>query len=242
MRTSMVAAVLLLSSLGFAFSARAESNASSPSVSKGKLELEYEITDSIDSDPKKAGASHEFEVKYGLTDRLRPQIEFEFEDARGEAATLDTLSVGAQYQLTKKDEAWLESAVRFNYDHRPDAAEKLRARLLLQKQYGKHRQRVNLRADQEVGADAKAGGPDWRMLVSSRYAVLPWLEAGLELDSDFGQRRDFDTFDAQKHYVGPAFYGEITDNLEFEAAYAVGISEAASNGAARLELEYVMNF
>lgn len=222
--------------------ALAESKASSPVVTKGKLEFEYGLADHIDDEAEKAGAEHELEIKYGLTDRFRPQVEFEFEDERDDHLTLGALSIGAQYQLTKKDEAWLESAVRLNYDFKPHDAEEVRARLILQKRYDKFRQRVTFRSNQEVGGDAQAGGPEWRMLVSSRYEIMDDFEISAELDSAFGQARDFDEYDRQKHYVGPAIYGEIGEHFEYTLGYSFGISEAASDGVARLEVEYSVPF
>jgi hypothetical protein len=228
--------------LGCASEGWAESKASSPNVKKGVLELEYGFVDHFDDASAKAFAEHELEIKYGLTDRLRPQLEFEFEDARGEHLKLSAFSIGAQYQFTKKDEAWLESAVRLNYDFKPYDAEEVRARLILQKRYGKYRQRMTLRANQEVGDDAQDGGAEWRMLLSSRYQIMPDFEIAAELDSSVGQSRDFGHYERQKHYIGPAIYGEISEHLEYTLGYSFGISDAASDGAARFEIEYAVPF
>lgn len=230
-----------LLTFGFQSPVHAESNASSPTVTKGQMEFEYELVDRFDDDGSKAGAEHEFEMTYGLTDRIRPQIELEFEDETGASAKVEALAFGVQYQMTKKDEAWLESALRLNYDFCPDDANELRGRLILQKHYGPFRQRVTLRADQELGDEAIAGGLEWRVLVGSRYKLSDAYELGLEYDGTLGRIRDFDNYGVQEHYVGPAFYGKLMDGIEYEFGYAFGLSKAAADGALRFGVEYSIN-
>ncbi len=237
---ALIKALLVLLSLSSV--ARAESNASSPSVTQGQMELEYELVDRFDNNRAKAGAEHELEITYGLTDRIRPQIELEFEDEANQSMKVEALAFGVQYQITKKQEAWLESAVRLNYDFRPSDANELRGRLILQKQHGPYRQRVTIRADQELGDDAQSGGPEWRVLVGSRYQLSDDYELGLEYDGTLGRGRDFNHYNMQQHYIGPAFYGEVMDAVEYEFGYAFGISKAASNATVHFVLASSMQF
>jgi hypothetical protein len=112
---------------------------------------------------------------------------------------------------------------------------------LLETETGPFLHRANVGIEQEVG-DHSQGGPDRVVLWNSRYRFDRHFEPGFEIQSDFGKGSDHLQFKDQEHYIGPAAFGEIIPNLKYEVAYYVGLTDAASHGAARLLLEYEMFF
>jgi hypothetical protein len=216
---------------------------SSPNITKGKLSAEYGLVRTIDdAHEKNKITTHELEVKYGLTDRLRPEIKLEFEDARGDSTKVDAFEVGAQYQLFARGANWMDSAVKLSYAHKPYSAEAIKAKLLLEKRHGKFTHRSNINLSQDVGRDAHAGGLDYSIQWSSRYNVAEKLALGFEVDTDLGQWRDFGDSDTQKHYAGPSVYGDIGNGFNYEVAYFFGLNDAAADGAALFILEYGLKF
>lgn len=209
---------------------------SSPNVTKGKLAVEYGVTRTFDT---ARDTAHELELKYGATDRVRPELKLELDDASGKSATVKAVELSAQYQLFARGENWADSAIKVGYAHKPHDPEALKAKLLLEKKVGGFTHRSTISAAQEIGQGAQAGGVEVGVQWSSRYAVLPELALGFEVDSDFAQ---FDGSATQKHYAGPAVYGKLNDRLSYEAAYFVGLNRAAADGAAFVIVEYAIPF
>lgn len=243
-RTTILRAAVL--GLGFVLltsSAHAVGKPSSPHISEGELELEYEAVGLIDSDDAKRKAKHEVEISYGVTDWFRPEVVAKYEDAGNESGELSTLGFGAQFVFIQPGTHWFDSAIRVVYEHKlHDDADELKTKLLLQKEYGNFRHRANVNVSQQLGDDAQAGGPEWSLVWSSRYSITPNLAAGFEYDGEFGQSRNFDRYSEQSHYIGPVLYGKLSDDLKVEAGYLFGISNAAADGAVRFAIEYGIEF
>ncbi len=228
--------------MGASSAAYAVGKPSSPKVSAGELELEYEAVGLIDSDPTKRENSHELEISYGVNRWFRPEIDMEYANPGDGDAIVEAVGAGAQFVLTQPGTHWVDSAVRVIYEHKPHGADEAKALLLLETQTGKLMHRANVVAAQELGSDAQSGGPSWQLILDSRYPLTHAISAGLELDSEFGQSRDFDESDQQKHYLGPVAYADLAEDVELQAGYLVGLNDNASNGAVRFALEYGIEF
>ena len=48
--------------------------------------------------------------------------------------------------------------------------------------------------------------------------------------------------DKQQHFIGPAAYGKITDDVIYRAAYLFGVSGASAQSALRFQLLYLKDF
>jgi high-affinity iron transporter len=217
----------------------------SPSVTKGEFELEYGGSTTFDNNAEKNNLqAHETELEYGLTDRVQLELSGAFEKQPGESLQSDAVGFGGRYQFTEQGEYWVDSGLLMTYNwatHRDVDPDTIEAKLLLEKQTGSFLHRANIGIEQDVGAHA-SGGPDRVFLWNSRYMYDEHFAPGFEIQSDFGKGNEVHTFDQQLHYIGPAMFGQIIPNLKYEAAYYVGVSKAASAGAARLLLEYEMYF
>lgn len=216
----------------------------SPNVVKGEAELEYAGSRTFDADKSKNNAqSHEFELEYGLTDRLVLEMAGEYEKQSPDHTRYSKSEIGGRVQFFEQGAHWLDSGLLLTYgvqsaDHTANTVE---AKLLLEKQVQKVLTRVNIGLEQEVGHYA-SGGPERTLEWSSRYRYSEAFEPGFEIQSNFGKSNQTNHFNEQEHYVGPAVYGRIVPGLNYEAAYYIGVSDASANSAARVLLEYELFF
>jgi len=225
-------------------SAHAVDRVKSPNVVKGELEFEYMGVRTFDSDNSKDNEhEHEFEIEYGVTDRLSLEIGAEVEKEPGESLIGTGIEIGGQYQLFEQGENWLDSGIALSYGHATHDGEpnEIKAKLLLEKQHDKLLHIANFVLEQEVGNHAE-GGPNRELLWSSRYLYSKYIEPGFEIQSSFGKTNENLSFNEQEHYAGPAIYGKLTPHIKYEAAIYAGLSDAATDAAARLFLEYEIYF
>lgn len=244
-KPTILASVTIIALCSFSVSsAHAISRLKSPNVVKGELEVEYKGLTTFDGDSAKDNAQeHEFEVEYGLTDRVKVEAAFELEKEPNEDLIGHSIEVGGQYQFFEQGENWLDSGVALAYSHAAHSgdADKVEAKLLLEKQHDKLLHMANINLEQEIGSHGE-GGPERELLWSSRYLYSRAFEPGFEVQSNFGKTNENLSFNEQEHYVGPAIYGEITSQLNYEIALYAGVSDAATDAAARLFLEYEIYF
>lgn len=216
----------------------------SPNVEKGELELEYSGSRTFDKDKSKdSEQSHEFEAKYGLTDRVAIELEGEYEKEPDSSLRFTKVEVGGRYQFFEQGAAWVDTGLLLAYGQETKAREAntIEAKLLLEKQTGKFLHRANIGLEQEVGHYA-SGGPERSLQWSTRYRYSRGFEPGFEIQSDFGKGSETNRFSDQEHYVGPAIYGRLLPGLHYEAAYYMGVSDAAARNALRVHLEYEIHF
>lgn len=216
----------------------------SPNAVKGEVEVEYVGSTTFDSDHDKNNLqAHEFELEYGLTNRLMLELSGSFEKQPDESLTSSSIGFGGRYAFFEPGENWVDSGLLLTYGratHRADA-DAIEAKLLLEKQTGQFLHRANIGIEQEVGSH-RENGAERVLLWNSRYRYAAQFEPGFEIQSDFGKARDHLSFNQQEHFVGPAIYGALTPHLKYEAAYLFGVSDAAPSSAARVLLEYEMFF
>ncbi len=187
---------------------------------------------------------HQLKAEYGVTDRWTPGIWADFtRDPNGTVYFKDA-AVDSTFQLWEPEEKWLDAGVRVQYTHnfQPRIADTAGVKLLLEKQSGQFLHRANIGAQQTVGANS-VGGPDMTFLWSSRYLLNDHFNPGFESHSDFGRDGQISgSTNKQKHFVGPAAYGEITDDIRYRAAYLFGVSNLAAQSALRVQLLYLKDF
>jgi hypothetical protein len=216
----------------------------SPNVVKGELELEYMATNTFDDKGSKRGKQdHKLEVEYGLTDRVKLEFEAAFKKAAQDEVKFKKVEVGGIFQFFESGEYWVDSGAKLVYAHamRDGDADAIEGKLLFEKSLGKFTHRLNLGLEHEVGNNA-ADGFERSARWSTRYRHDRHFEPGFEWQGDFGRASDHYSFDEQEHYAGPALYGDISSSVKYEAAYLFGVSDAASDGAARFFIEYEMYF
>ncbi len=217
----------------------------SPNFTKGEMELEYSGNTTFDKNHDKNGIQgHEVELEYGLTNHVTLELNGSFDKQPSEALRSDAVGFGGRYQLFDQGEYWLDAGLLVSYGravHDDTDADSVEAKVLLEKQTGSFLHRLNFGIEQEVGSHSE-GGPDRVVMGNSRYRLNKHFEPGIEMQSDFGKPNQRLSFNQQEHYIGPALYGQIIPRVNYEAAYYVGLTDAASKGAARVLVEYEMFF
>ena len=216
----------------------------SPAVEKGVFELEY--SGNRTSDPhrdKNDIQEHELTVTYAPLDYWSTELTGHFSKEPSDSTQMSGVEWLNTLRFSEPGACWIDSGMEVSYtaatlSRQPDTAE---ARLLLEKDWGKFTHTANIGLSQDVGKYAE-GGPDRLVLWSSRYHYSDHFAPGFEIQSDLGKSSDHLSFQQQEHYAGPALYGSFGEHIDYEAAWLFGVTDAASQNAVRLLLNYHMGF
>lgn len=229
------AAALALSS-----AAQANSFLKSPRVEKGEVEVELKGYTQFDDDAAKDGKFvQKLDLSYGLTDRLKLELEAELEHEEGDKTRYAATELEAIYQLTDQDEFGVDMGVLAAYELAAnggtDAAE---IKLLLAKRYQHWDHLANFIVEHEVGQGAE-GGVEGGIAWQSLYNLNHNANIGFEYFADFGQLDDTGGYSQQKHKIGPVATYHVPDMpVKMEIGYLVGVSRAAADGELKWELEF----
>jgi len=216
----------------------------SPNIEQGEFDLEYNGYRTFDStDGKNNVQGHEITVSYAPLERWSTEIDGILDREFSQSAKLQALQWQNSFQFFGRGDMWVDSGMEIAYaattqGHQSNEVE---VKFLLEKDWGEFDHIANFGFTQEVGSNA-TGGPDLMFLWSSRYKYSDHLQPGFEIQSDFGKTNESLSFQQQKHYIGPALYGDITEHVGYEAAYLLGVTDASSQSAVRMLVQYHTNF
>ena len=218
----------------------------SPNVDYRELSIEYTGSRTFDNHSDKNNAQgHAIVVEAGVTPRLTIEASGIYSKDPGNSIILDGIEIEGRYQFVESGEYWLDAGALIAYDfathsQQPNSVE---TKLLLQKDIGKLTSMVNIGFSQNVGQySGDTGGADYVFLWNTRYRYNEYFQPGIEIQSDLGQGHMLGHYSKQEHYIGPSLYGRLYGHLKYQAAYLVGASSAAAQGAGRLLAEYEMHF
>jgi hypothetical protein len=246
MKKIVLAATLAILSTPLAKPALAVDEIYSPNVEQGEVSLEYNGSRTFDTrDVNKNDAQeHELALEYGATDRMMLETSAGFTKDPGDHIHVDHIEGEGRFQFFEQGENWIDTGLLVAYDYavQNEEANSLETKLLLLKDVGMFTATANLGFEQDVGHYSASGGPDYVGLWNVRYRDSEYFQPGLEMQSDLGQYHSLSHFRDQEHYLGPAVYGRLFGHLKYQVGYYWGISEAASQNAARALLEYETHF
>ena len=234
-----------------AFPAHSADKLYSPYVKQGEWELEYFGTRNVDSDANKDDAQkQQFSIGYGVTERWKTELYAKYNKGAQQDLVFDAYEWENIFQFTERGENWVDVGGSLAYEFTPQekTPDKIETRLLLAKDLDKTSHAFNLIFEKDIGDGPKAA-LEGKLIWSSRYNLSKYFEPGFEISSDLGELKNFDKFDQQDHYVGPAAYGKIPlgfagqfDAIKYRIGYLFGVSTAASEGQSMAQLEYELRF
>lgn len=218
-------------------SAFATKTVTSPYVSKGEAALEwkggYDIDDGDDEWATEASGS------YGVTDWWETEVGFEFADEADEDFEVEALVFENKFQLAPKGELYLDPGLKIEYARNlTGGPDEIQGKLLLGKEIGKFSNLANIAIGRELGEDSQ-DDMEYGFSYALAYEHSETFAYGLEWYSDFGTfDDDGDSWDEQGHQLGPVAYGELAENIGYEAGVLIGLSESAPDATLKAVLEY----
>lgn len=216
----------------------------SPIAEPGELSLEYNGNTTFDKNHEKNGISEqESELEWGVNNFWVTSLTGDYEKNPDESWKMSDVEWENRFQFLPQGEYWLDVGALVSYEHavQTQDPDDLELKLLLQKDTGMFTHILNVGIEQDIGRNADPA-PDRNFAWSTRYRYSEYIQPGFEIQSDLGTASANDRFQTQQHYIGPALYGQLIPSLKYEIAYYVGVSKAASQEAARAQLEYEMHF
>ena len=167
-------------------------------------------------------------VDYGVTDDYAVMLMLQGQDLQSQSPDFTHFIIDQRFEgATSQDDGYY-SGLRLRYEARvlENQSDTAHLRLILGKEVGKWDFRFNQILGMEIGEHRESG-----MIVDSRWQIAYRYQQnhsiGLESFNQFGNISKVRDFDAQSHSLGATFFGALTDKINYEAGYLVGVSKAA---------------
>ncbi len=229
---------------GFSRSALAEKLVFAPNAEQGEWEVEN--TGVYDFDPhkdKNAVQEYHYAVGYGVNSFWHTELELEGETLPSDGAITGYKTTHLEweniFQLAEKGQYWVDPGIYLAYEAPliNKQVGQFEGKILLEKDYQKFSNILNISFNQEVGEGADRhtdAGISW----SSRYRLSQYFEPGFEYWNDFSAIDHHLNYDEQSHQVGPVIYGRLNRHIKYDVGYLFGISDAVPRGEIKWNLEY----
>lgn len=210
-------------------------------------EWEYETTGQYDFDPvKNKNAVQEYKntIGYGVNSFWHTEVEAEMETlptdvtiTRLKATHIEWENI---FQLAPKDEYWLDPGIYLAYEVPliDKQVGKFEGKILLEKDFHKISNVLNISFNKEVGGSAANPHIDGGISWSTKYRLTQYFEPGFEYWNDFNAIAHQLDYNQQNHQVGPVFYGRLTRHIKYNVGYLFGISDTAPRGELKWVIEY----
>jgi len=235
--------VLITFSTNHAF---ADPKVYSPIVKKGELAFENRGNTTIDDDDNKDGSQrHVFELEYGVTDWWKTAIVARLNKEAEGSLRYDTTAWENIFQLTEQGKYWLDAGIYLEYKLADDSndADKVEAKLLLEKWVAEFQNTANLTFEKEVGGNREEDTEfeyGWR----TRKKITPHVKLGIEAFGKLGELNDIKSLDDQEHILGPVIYSELEIGhveIEYQLGWLFGLTDASPDNTFTWKIEIPLN-
>ena len=224
--------------------AYAEKRVFEPYAEQGEWELETTGVYDLDhAKTKNAVQEYHYALGYGVNGFWHTELELEAETASTDESITSFQATHMEweniFQLAEKGQCWLDPGVYLAYEAplRKDEAGQFEGKILLEKDFQRVSNILNLSLNKEVGGGADRhldGGVSW----STKYRLSEYFEPGVEYWNDFSAITHHLDFNQQSHQLGPVFYGRLFHHMRYDIGYLFGVSDAAPKGELKWVLEY----
>lgn len=239
--------ISLLSLVSFSFPAMADvGSPKSAAVTEGKASIEYKGSRTGDGEAEKNNnQGHEFELYYGITNRIKLGLERKYKRKAADSLEPDGLIPNVTFETTTQGDHWLSSAVFFEYAFKHSGADAVKTVLIAERTQGPVTVRANLELTREVGG-GRGHGINYGSALQGIYATSSLISPGIEWHSDLGTLDDTANWNHQKQYAGPLVTGTLFSvadgSISYAAGYFVGLTDTSADSAQRVMLKYERRF
>ncbi len=220
----------------------------SPYVEQGEWELEFRADHSVDDDDAKDGAeAFVYELGYSPTARWHTAVFFKSKRAPAESHELTEFVWENIFQLTEPGEYWLDLGAYIEYAKGLTRSDEhaLEWKVLAEKAVSNWVFTANPIFVQHF-TDNDDPGVGFEYAWGTHYRLRPEFEPGFEAFGDIGELTHANALAEQEHFIGPNVRGKFklnnTSKIVYNLGYLFGLTDEASDGAAKFQLEYEMWF
>lgn len=209
----------------------------SPYVHEGEAAVELKSSYKInEDDSNQDGFVAESTVGYGVTSFWQTEVGAEFEYEEGEEGDFSALVWENKFQLAPEGTLLVDPGLKIEYARSLNGGpDEITGRLLLAKQIGKFNNLSNINVGREFGEDS-SDETEYGFSYGLSYNHSETFAYGLEWHSDFGNFEG--DYNDQEHRLGPAVYGNLAENIPFEAGVLFGVSDHAPEAELKAVVEY----
>lgn len=215
-----------------------------PNVEQGEKEIDFKFgTDKQQDGSHKTVGSMGF--GYGVNENWFTEVYLKSEHQSGEGLTLAEWE--NKFQLTETGkypiDIGLISEIEAPLNNGNEPWE-LKLGPLFQSEIGRVQMNGNLLFERKFGPNdtgikyVTEIGYQWQV----KYRWQPSIEWGAQGFGEMGQWDHWDNASSQNHRFGPAVFGKLAlgnkQAIKYNAAYLLGVSDAAPNNTFRMQLEY----
>ena len=215
-----------------------------PTVEQGEKEIEFKFgtDDQQDGSHKTVGS---IGVGYGVSENWFTEIYLKSERQSGEGLTL--IEWENKFQITETGKYPIELGLLSEIEapvNNSNEPWEFKIGSLFQTEFAKLQLNGNILFERKFGSNNSGAsyvtemGYQWQV----KYRLKPELEFGAQGFGEMGEWNHWNSSSAQNHRFGPAIFGKFPlaskQAIKYNAAYLVGVSDAAPNNTFRMQLEY----
>jgi hypothetical protein len=210
----------------------------SPKVEKGIVEIESQNAFEYNNDGDDE-RQHKLEIGYGVTTWWSVALEGEWEKEGSAEYDYTATAIENIFQFTDPGKYWLDAGAFLEYEfaHPSGSADKVEAKLLLEKNLINFSHTANFTIEQEVGDNANEN-PEWGFAWRSIYLAHPMINPGVEYYAEMNEIGNSGNFDAQEHFLGPVITGHLGHGIHYDLGWLIGLSDGSADHAVKFNIEY----
>ncbi len=214
-----------------------------PIVEEGEKEIDFKFGTNKESDGTRTTVST-LGFGYGATSYWFTEVYLKHEREAGEGLTLAEWE--NKFQLTETGKYALDVGLITEIEaplSNSNAPWEFKISPLFQTEFDKLQLNANVLFERKfAGNDAEDHVTEMGYQWQAKYRLQPTFEFGLQGFGEVGQWDDWASTDEQNHRIGPAIFGKFAldqkQKIKYNAAWLLGVSDAAADNTFRLQVEY----